>query len=134
MAEPCYCLTKKTTPWKWVNEEQAVFKQLKNILSSDQVLVHFNSNKPLGLACDESNIATGAVLFHHCPDGSEYPNANESKTLMSRERNYSQIQMYQYLYRCPFILVTDHKLLMAPFGPKRETPLLTVNRLTRWVQ
>ena len=64
-----------------------------------------------------------------------------SKTLTAAERNYSQIhkealsiifglkKFYQYLYGRPFILVTDHKPLTAPIGPKKGTPLLTANRL-----
>ena len=144
MAEPLYRLTKKATPWKWEDEEQATFEQLKNVLSSDQVLVHFDPNKTLVLACDASNVGIGAVLVHRYPDGSERPIANMSKTLTAAERNCSQIhkealsivfglkKFYQYLYGRPFILVTDHKPLTALFGPKKGTPLLAANRLARW--
>nr|KAG5691046.1 hypothetical protein BaRGS_003076 [Batillaria attramentaria] len=144
MAEPLYRLTKKANPWKWGEEEQAAFEQLKNVLSSDQVLVHFDPDKPVGLACDASNVGIGAVLFHRYPDGSERPIANVSKTLTAAERNYSQIhkealaiiyglrKFYQYLYGRQFILVTDHKPLTALFGPKKGTPLLAANRLARW--
>nr|KAG5704297.1 hypothetical protein BaRGS_012606 [Batillaria attramentaria] len=144
MAEPLYRLTKKASSWKWGEEEQAAFEQLKNVLSSDQVLVHFDPDKPVGLACDASNVGIGAVLFHRYPDGSERPIANVSKTLTAAERNYSQIhkealaiiyglrKFYQYLYGRQFILVTDHKPLTALFGPKKGTPLLAANRLARW--
>nr|KAG5698933.1 hypothetical protein BaRGS_024854 [Batillaria attramentaria] len=144
MAEPLYRLTKKASPWKWGEEEQAAFEQLKNVLSSDQVLVHFDPDKPVGLACDASNVGIGAVLFHRYPDGSERPIANVSKTLTAAERNYSQIhkealaiiyglrKFYQYLYGRQFILVTDHKPLTTLFGPKKGTPLLAANRLARW--
>nr|KAG5714223.1 hypothetical protein BaRGS_018440 [Batillaria attramentaria] len=144
MAEPLYRLTKKASPWKWGEEEQAAFEQLKNVLSSDQVLVHFDPDKPVGLACDVSNVGIGAVLFHRYPDGSERSIANVSKTLTAAERNYSQIhkealaiiyglrKFYQYLYGRQFILVTDHKPLTALFGPKKGTPLLAANRLARW--
>nr|KAG5690992.1 hypothetical protein BaRGS_007339 [Batillaria attramentaria] len=144
MAEPLYRLTKKANPWKWGEEEQAAFEQLKNVLSSNQVLVHFDPDKPVGLACDASNVGIGAVLFHRYPDGSERPIANVSKTLTAAERNYSQIhkealaiiyglrKFYQYLYGRQFILVTDHKPLTALFGPKKGTPLLAANRLARW--
>ena len=140
MEEPLYHLTKKATPWKW----EAAFEQLKNVLSSDQVLVHFDPNKTLVLACDASNVGIGAVLVHRYPDGSERPIANMSKTLTAAERNYSQIhkealsiifglkKFYQYLYGRPFILVTDHKPLTALFGPKNGTPLLKADRLARW--
>ncbi|KAL8581042.1 hypothetical protein ACOMHN_012693 [Nucella lapillus] len=144
MAEPLYRLTKKAIPWKWGDEEQSAFEQLKNVLSSDQVLVHFDPNKTLGLACDASNIGIGAVLFHRYPDGSERPISNVSKTLTAAQRNYSQIhkealaiifglrKFYQYLYGRHFILVTDHKPLTSLFCPKNGTPLLTANTLARW--
>ena len=45
MAEPLYRMTKKAISWKWEYEEQAAFEQLKNVLSSDQILVHFDPNK-----------------------------------------------------------------------------------------
>ena len=144
MAEPPYRLTKKAKPWKWEGEEQAAFEQLKKVLFSDQVLVHFDRNKTLVLACDVSNVEIGAVLVHRYPDGSARPIANMSKTLTSVERNYSQIhkealsiisglkKFYQYLYGRRFILVTDHKPLTALFGPKKGTPLLAAKRLARW--
>ena len=44
---PLCSLTKKATPWKWEDEEQAATEQLKNVLSLDQVLVHFDPNKTL---------------------------------------------------------------------------------------
>ena len=144
MAEPLYCLTKKPTPWKWEDQEQAAFEQLKNVLSLDQVLIHFEPNKTLVLACDAPNVGIGAVLVHRYPDGSQRLIANMSKTLTAAERNYSQIhkealsiisglkKFYQYLYGRSFILVTDHKPLTALFGPKKGTPLLAANRLARW--
>ena len=76
---------------EWEDEEQTAFEQLKNLLSTNQVLVHFDPNKTLVLACDASNVGIGAVLVHRYPDGSERPIANMSKTLTAAERNYSQI-------------------------------------------
>ena len=144
LAEPLFKLTKKAVTWKWEKEEQTAFEHLKTVLASNQVLVHFDPSKPLGLACDASNVGIGAVLFHRYPDGSERPIANVSKTLTVAERNYSQIhkealaiifglrKFYQYLYGRRFILVTDHKPLTALFGPNKGTPPLAANRLARW--
>ena len=144
IAEPLYKLTKKSSVWNWSAEEQSAFDQLKTVLSSDQILVHFDPNKPLGLACDASSVGIGAVLFHRFPNGTERPIANVSKTLTPAERNYSQIhkealaiifglrKFYQYLYGHRFILVTDHKPLTSLFGPKKGTPPLAANRLARW--
>ncbi|CAM1297651.1 Uncharacterised protein r2_g703 [Pycnogonum litorale] len=144
IAEPLYHLTKKTTTWHWGAKEQATFQKLKTVLTSDQLLVHFDQIKPIGIACDASNVGIGAVLFHRFPNGSERPIANVSKTLTESQRNYSQIhkealaiifgltKFYHFLYGRRFVLVTDHKPLTAMFGPTKGTPLLAANRLARW--
>ena len=144
VAEPLYRLMKKNTKWNWGSEQQKAFEQLKGFLSSDDVLVHFNKDVPVGIACDASSVGIGAVLFHRYKDGSERPIANVSKVLTESQRNYSQIQkealaiifalkkFYQFLYGRRFILVTDHRPLVAMFAPGKGTPSLAANRLSRW--
>ena len=144
IAEPLYKLTKKTVKWEWQQEHQNSFQRLKDLLSSENVLVHFDEKHTLGLACDASNVGIGAVLFHRFQDGSERPIANVSKTLTESQRNYSQIQkealaivfglkkFYQYLFGRKFVLVTDHRPLLALFGPGKDVPLMAANRLARW--
>jgi transposase InsO family protein len=143
-AEPLHRLTKKGVTWQWESEEKRAFQKLKDMLGSDDVLVHYDPTKKLGIACDASEIGIGAVLFHRYEDGSERPIANVSKTLNKAQRNYSQVQkealaivfglkkFYQYVWGRKFTLVTDHKPLIALFGPTKETPALAANRLARW--
>ena len=47
------------------------------------------------------------------------------------ERNYAQLEkeVHQYLYGRKFVLVTDHKPLLALLGPKKVIPPL---HLQRW--
>ena len=144
VTEPLHRLTKKEVPWKWDREEQAAFQKLKDLLSADTILVHFDPSLSIGISCDASEVGLGAVLFHRYSDGSERPIANTSKTLTSTQRGYSQIQkealaiifalnkFHQFLYGRTFILVTDHKPLIALFGPTKATPALAANRLARW--
>ena len=99
MAEPLYRQTKKATLWKWEDEEPAAFEQLKNVQSSDQILVHFDPNKTLVLACYVYNVGTGAVLVYCCPDGSERPIVNMSKTLIAAETTIKSTRK-----RCPSYL------------------------------
>ena len=144
VAEPLYRLTKKKTQWTWSSEQENAFKKLKELLSSENVLVHYDPKLPLGISCDASSVGIGAILFHRYPDGSERPINNVSKVLTSAQKNYSQIQkealaiifglnkFYQYIYGRKFILVTDHRPLIAMFGPGKATPSLAANRLTRW--
>ena len=89
VTEPLHRLTKKEVPWKWDREEQAAFQKLKDLLSADTILVHFDPSLPIGISCDASDVGLGAVLFHRYSDGSERPIANTSKTLTSTQRGYS---------------------------------------------
>jgi len=142
VAEPLYRLTRKGHRWAWGSEEEAAFRRLKELLSTADVLAHFDPSLPLGVACDASAVGIGATLFHWYSDGSEQPIAIISKTLTASQRNYSQIQkealaiiyalkkFFQYLYGRKFILVTDHQPLVAMFGPNK--PALAANRLSQW--
>ena len=105
--------------------------KLKEQLVSAQVLVHYNSELPLRLACDASAYGIGAVLSHTMPDGSERPIAYGSRTLTKGEQHYGQIEkealslifavkmFHQFLYERPFTMVTDHKPLTTIFGSKK---------------
>ena len=144
VAAPLYLLLRNGVEWKWGHEQQSAFDKLKHFLSSDAVLVHFDPALLLGIACDASNIGIGATLFHRYPNGDEKPIANVSKLLSPTQRKYSQIQkealaiifalkkFYQYLFGRSFILVTDHKPLLALLHPSKPTPALAANRLARW--
>ena len=144
ITEPLYRLTKKDVKWSWGSGEQAAFTKLKEMLTADTVLAHFDPSLPVGISCDASETGLGAVLFHRYQDGSERSIANASKTLSDTQRRYSQIQkealaivfalhkFHQVLYGRQFILVTDHKPLLSLFGPNKATPALAANRLARW--
>lgn len=105
--------------WEWKRPEQKAFEQCKELLTSDKVLVHYDPDLHLTLACDSSAYGIGAVIQHEIPSG---------KTLAPAEKNYSQIEkeglsfilgvkkFHQYLWRRKFKLVTDHKPLLTLFG------------------
>ena len=144
ITEPLHHLTKKDVPWQWGSKEQCSFQTLKEMLCKDTVLAHFDPSCKIRIACDASEVGIGSVLFHRYPDGSERPIANALKTLTNTQRRYSQIQkealaivfalkkFHQFLYGHQFVLVTDHKPLLALFGPSKSTPALAANRLARW--
>ena len=86
----------------------------------------------------------GAVISHVYPDGSERPVAYPSRTLLSSERNYSQLEkealslifglrkFHQYLYGRRFTLVTDYQPLTTIFSDKKGVPSLAAAQLQRW--
>ncbi len=68
-------------------EQSSRVQSAKNALQADSLLVHFDSSKPLILACDASSYGLGAVLSHVMCDGSEKPIAYASRTLSAAEKN-----------------------------------------------
>ena len=89
---PLHKLTRKGATWKWGTEQEKSFKKLKEMLSAENVLAHFNPDLDIGISCDAAESRLGAVLFHRYPDGSERPIANVSKTLTSTQMKYGQIK------------------------------------------
>ena len=129
ITEPLYKLTRKEAEWSWGEEQEFAFTTLKEMLSNDIVLAHFDPLLPVGIFCDASSVGIGTMLFHRFQDGSKRPIANVSKILTESQRKYSQIQkealaivfalrkFHQYIYARNFILVTDHQPLLALFNP-----------------
>ena len=144
IAHPLNRLLCKNTKWKWSQECQEVFQELKAKLSSSEVLVHYDEKLPLKLDCDASAYGIGAVLSHVYPDGSERPIAYASRSLTSAEVNYAQLEkeglaliygvqkFHQLVYGRSFTLVMDHQPLMAILGSKKGLPTLAAARLQCW--
>ena len=140
---PLYKLLEKDQVWNWTPECENTFRKCQSVLSSSAVLVHYDNNQPLKLACDASSYGLGAVLSHVFTDG-ERPIAFASRTLNKVERNYSQIEkealalvfgikrFHKYLFGRRFTLVTDHKPLLSILGPTSEVPSMAAARMQRW--
>ncbi|XP_066946115.1 uncharacterized protein [Macrobrachium rosenbergii] len=131
VASPLFELLKKNVEWRWSEECQQAFENIKTEPLSPRFLTHFRPNLSEKLTCDASSIGIGAVLAHVIPDGVERPIAFASRALNKAERNYSQIEkeglalifgvkkFHIRLYgRQKFTLVTDHKPLLAILGSK----------------
>ena len=88
---PLYKLMEKNHKWSWTEECHNAYLKWKEMLTCDAVLAHYDSTKPIKLACDASAYGLGAVLSHTLDDG-EHPVAFTSRTLTKAERNYSQIE------------------------------------------
>ncbi|XP_023210631.1 uncharacterized protein K02A2.6-like [Centruroides sculpturatus] len=144
VAEPLHRLLDANTPWEWGPKHEKAFKAVKSLLTSDAVLTHFDSKKPLVLTCDASPYGIGAVLSHRMPDRSEAPIAYYSRTLSATERNYAQIdrealaivagvkKFHDYIYGRQVEIQTDHKPLLALLSSSRPTPSIISPRMLRW--
>ncbi len=141
---PMYELLAKDKDWNWTAECQSAFESSKQALVNNNVVVHYDSSKPLKLACDSSSYGIGAVLSHIMDDGTERPVAFASRTLSKSEKNYAQVEkealslifgvkkFHNYLYGREFTLITDHKPLTTILGPKQGVPTLAAARMQRW--
>lgn len=140
---PLYNLLRKGTDWVWCRECEQAFTEVKKMLTSANVLCHYDQGKPLIVTCDASARGLGAVLTQPGPRG-ERVVAYASRSLSDAEKNYSQIhrealaiifsikKYHQYLYGRRFVLRTDHKPLVSIFGPNTGIPSMTASRMQRW--
>ncbi len=141
---PLYKLLRKDTSWKWRKKQEEAFTTLKELLTSESFLAHFDFKKKLTLACDASAYGIGAVLAHKMPDGTEKPIGYASRTLTKSERNYSQLKkeglscifgikkFHDYVFGRAFELVTDHKPLLGLLREDHATSPQASARIKRW--
>lgn len=141
---PLYELLRKEVEFKWTKTRQSAFEALKEEVTSDKILVHFNPRLPILLSTDASNFAVAGILAHIGADGSKKPIAFVSRALSQTERNYSTIQkealaivfsvtkLKQYLLGIHFTLESDHKPLLAIFGENKGLPVMAAARIQRW--
>ena len=141
---PLYKLLRHNQPWKWTSAREKAFRESKQLMLKSQLLVHFNPNLEIVLACDASAYGVGAVLSHRMPDGQEKPVGFVSRTLTDAEKNYSQIEkeglacvfgvqrFHDYVYGHTFTLQTDHKPLQSLFNEQKLVPPQASARIQRW--
>ena len=141
---PLYRFLQRETEWKWMDKQQKAFEEVKTLLTSDRLLVHYDPDMELILACDALPYGVGAVLSHQDPDGRERPITFASRTLAPAERNYSQLEkeglaivfgvkrFHAYLFGRHFVIFSDHKPLWHLFKENSATPPLASARIQRW--
>jgi len=88
LARPLNDLTRKEEKWRWGEEQQKAFEQLKMVFTSRPLLVAPDLDKEFRVEADASNFATGGVLSIKCEDNKWRPVAYISKSLNETERNY----------------------------------------------
>ncbi|CAG2187289.1 unnamed protein product [Mytilus edulis] len=141
---PLHNLLRKDITWRWTKECQEAFDKVKDLVTSDMILTHFNPELPVTLACDASPYGLGAVISHRYPNGSDRPIAFASRSLAPAEKNYSQIdkealeiiwgikKFHSYLYGRKFKLITDHQPLIYIFNPQKGVSVTASARLQRY--
>lgn len=141
---PLHRLLEKDVVWDWSENCQRSFEKVKDMVSSDKVLTHYDPKLPVVLSCDASPSGLGVVLSHEMPNGDERPIAYASRTLSPAEKNYSQIDKEAlaiiwgikhfnvYLYGRQFTIITDHQPLVSIFNPSKATSATMAARMQRY--
>lgn len=141
---PLYELLKKDVKFIWEKNHQDSFEAIKEMLTSDRILAHFNDNVTIKLVTDGSLNGIAATLLHVFRNGTERPIGYASRTLSKAEKNYSILDIeataiifgvkkfYQYLYGREFILAVDNQPLVRIFGNDKEIPKIAASRLQRY--
>ncbi|XP_055714392.1 uncharacterized protein K02A2.6-like [Phlebotomus papatasi] len=145
VAECLHRLLDETTnaEWKWEKIHDKAFRELKEALTSTDILMHYSLKVPLVLSCDSSSYGVGAVLAHKTERG-EKPISYFSRTLNKHQRNYAQIDkealsiieavkhFHNYIYGRKVTIITDHKPLLGIFNPNKPVPQIISQRMERW--
>ena len=141
---PLYSLLNKQQKWHWDAEQVQAFQAAKDALQADSLIVHYDTTKPLLLACDASEYGIGAVLSHIVNGSEERPVAYISRTLSPAEKNYSQLEkealaivfavkkFHRYLLGRHFVIESDHQPLKSLFGETNKIPQMASSRIQRW--
>ncbi|MFY8048475.1 MAG: reverse transcriptase domain-containing protein, partial [Erythrobacter sp.] len=144
VAAPLYRLTGKGTGnrWRWDEEHDRAFNQLKDKLASAPVLAHINWDlraNPLRLYTDASEDGLGACLLQRQGTGGYKPVGYASRTLTKEERNYdvstrealglfwAVTRHREQLMPSKFELCTDHKPLQHMLDHRASD-----SRIYRW--
>ena len=78
---PLHELLRKDCKWRWTEQCNNSFVEIKNLIASSRVITHYDPSLPIKLACDASPYGVGAVISHVFPGGVEKPIAFASRTL-----------------------------------------------------
>ena len=88
IAAPLTAMSKKITPFVWTEECAKAFKILKDVFSSDTILIHFDPDKESIVETDSSDYVSAGVLSQYEVEGVLKPVAFFSKRLSPAECNY----------------------------------------------
>ena len=126
-------------PWKWTEQCQEAFEELKKQLTSPPILAHPDFSKPFFLECDASLFQIGLILSQNDEEGRSRVVYYASRLLSAPERNYSATEreclavlegvrtFRPYLYGNRFKILTDHNALVWLQNHKDQN-----SKLMRW--
>ena len=141
VSEPLRELTKKNKPFQWSARHEKSFQEIKELLTSAQIMAYFDPDKETQLVTDASPTGLSAILLQVTPNREETGVvAYVSRALTPVERRYSQTEkealaivwaiekLHIYLYGNQFKLITDCKPLQFIFNNPKSKPPAWIER------
>jgi hypothetical protein len=122
--EPLRQLLRKEQHWVWDQPQERAFQQIKEKLTSPEVLAHYDPNSRCIVAADASQNGLGAVLLQTDSEGNRRPISYASRSLSDTEKRYAVIEkealaatwacekFSDYILGTTFSLETDHRPLV----------------------
>ena len=129
LARPLRELLSKTATWNWGPMQDQAFARVKEELSKETTLAHYDPAAPTKISADASSYGLGAVLLQQTTSQWK-PIAYASRSMSDTERRYAQIEkealastwacekFATYVLGMKFILETDHKPLVPLLNSK----------------
>ena len=133
--QPFYNLLHKETDFKWTQEHQKIFEQMKKTITHKLELTMPDTTKPFYIITDASNTGIGAALLQ------QHPTEKKMKLISANSRLFTPIEMrlstlirecsaiifalteYEFLLtgsNHPIVLFTDHKPIIYLFTQKNK--------------
>ena len=134
VSKPIRSLLNKDSSWYWGPPQVEAFQRIKKLLTSTEVLAHYDRDSPTRVCADSSSYGLGAVLLQKV-EGNWRPVSYASRSLIDAETRYATIEkealaicwacekFCQYLIGLHFEILTDHKPLTSLLQHKRVDEL-----------
>ena len=89
LTNPLRTLIKQNVEWNWDKSHEKAFNDLKQLLSSADVLAYYNHSAETKIITDASPIGLGSVILQKQSDNTWKPISYASRALTSVEQKYS---------------------------------------------
>uniref|UniRef100_A0A1X7T1B7 Reverse transcriptase RNase H-like domain-containing protein n=1 Tax=Amphimedon queenslandica TaxID=400682 RepID=A0A1X7T1B7_AMPQE len=137
---PLHQLLRKDTKWIWTEMQNDAFKKAKSLLHSDSLLVHYDEQKLLIIACDASSYGLAAVPSHCIDDGCEpllpeiYHQLRKNIASMRKKHqlSYAIRKFHDYIDGCKFIIYSDHNPLQYLLNQSKHIAQLSSSWIQQW--